>query len=139
MPESGTIRPTLTSAGCCARAAVDSPMAAAPESTVRRVTDVLDVLSVIFCWLIFILPVRSLIDRWSHAEIGPPDPVVRAQCLIVAFERDAASLEDVAVIGGLQRFRHALFDQQDRQVGLPADFDQPFKDEICNRGRQSHR
>jgi hypothetical protein len=29
----------LTSAGCCARAIVDSPTAAAPESTVRRVTD----------------------------------------------------------------------------------------------------
>jgi hypothetical protein len=45
MPDSGTIRPTLTSAGCCARATVDSPMAAAPESTVRRVNAVFDLLS----------------------------------------------------------------------------------------------
>ena len=57
MPESGTIRPTLTSAGCCARATVDSPMAAAPESTVRRVTDVLEILLATLSWLILVLPI----------------------------------------------------------------------------------
>jgi len=44
MPDSGTIRPTLTSAGCCARATVDRPIAATPESTVRRVSVALDTL-----------------------------------------------------------------------------------------------
>src|SRR5882757_9579726 len=128
MPESGTIRPTLTSAGCCARATVDSPMAAAPESTVRRVTDVFDVFSAPLSWLIFVLPLRLLIDRSLHAEIRLADTVVRPQSLVVTFERDAAGLEDVAVIGGLQRFRDALLDQQDCQLRLPADFDQPFED-----------
>src|SRR6266436_9894045 len=138
MPESGT-RPTLTSAGCWARATVDSPMAAAPESTVRRVTDAFDILLAILSWLILVLSFRSLIDRLLHAEIGLAHTVVRPQSLVVAFERDAAGLEDVAVIGGLQGFGHALLDQQDRQVRLPANIDQPLKDEIRNRGRQPHR
>ena len=56
MPDSGTIRPTLTSAGCCARATVDNPMAAAPESTVRRVSDVFEILSDALSWPIFVLP-----------------------------------------------------------------------------------
>src|SRR5258706_337046 len=139
MPESGTIRPTLTSAGCCARATVDSPTAAAPESMVRRVTDVFDILLDTLSWLIFVLPIRSLIDRLLHAEIGLAHTVVGPQSLIVAFERDAAGLEDVAAIGGLQGLRHALLDQQDCQLRLPANFDQPFKDEIRNRRRQAHR
>src|SRR3954451_16722921 len=120
MPDSGTIRPTLTSAGCCARATVDSPMAAAPESTVRRVTAVFDLLS----WFIFDPPFGSLIHRRLHAEIGLADTVVRTQSLIVAFERNTACLENVAVVGGLKCFRDALLDQQDGQVGLPADLDQ---------------
>src|SRR5260221_8847481 len=139
MPESGTIRPTLTSAGSSARATVDSPMAAAPESTVRRVTDVFDILLDILSWLIFVLPIGLLIDRLLHAEIGLADTVVGPQGLIVAFERNAAGLKDVAVIGGLERFRHALLDQQYCQIRLPADLDQPFEDEIRNRGRQAPR
>src|SRR5438046_9809846 len=102
MPESGTIRPTLTSAGCCARATLDSPMAAAPESTVRRVTDVFDILLAILSWFILALPFRSLIDRLLHAEIGLAHAVVRPQSLVVAFARDAAGPDDVAVIVGLQ-------------------------------------
>src|ERR1700733_1176554 len=43
MPDIGTIRPTFTSAGACARATPDRPIAAAPDSTVRRVTKPFDV------------------------------------------------------------------------------------------------
>src|SRR5260370_37441113 len=114
MPESGTIRPTLTSAGSSARATVDSPMAAAPESTVRRVTDVFDILLDILSWLIFVLPIGLLIDRLLHAEIGLADTVVVPQRLIVAFERNAAGLKDLAVSGGLERIPHALLDHPDR-------------------------
>src|SRR5688572_22467869 len=116
MPDSGTIRPTLTSAGCCARATVDRPMAAAPESTVRRVSDVFDILAS----PIFVLPMVLLIVCWSHAEIGLADAVISPQGLVVAFQCDAAGFEHVTVVGGLERLRHALFDQQDRQVRLPA-------------------
>src|SRR4051794_37510312 len=134
MPESGTIRPTLTSVGCCPRAIVDSPVdtptAAAPESTVRRVIDVFDIPPDTLSRFIFFLPIRSLMARSLHAEIGLAHTIVRPQSLIVAFERDAAGLEDVAVIGGLERFCDALLDQQDCQVRLPTDFDQPFEDEI---------
>src|SRR5258708_12843392 len=100
MPESGTIRPTLTSAGSSARATVDSPMAAAPESTVRRVTDVFDILLDILSWLIFVLPIGLLIDRLLHAEIGLADTVVGPQGLIVAFERNAAALKALAATRG---------------------------------------
>ena len=74
---------------------------------------------------------------WLHAEIGLADAIVRPQGLIVAFEHDAAGLENVAVVGGFKRLCDALFDQQDRQVRLPADFDQPFEDEIRDRGRNT--
>src|SRR5262245_17483095 len=49
MPDSGTIRPTLTSAGCCARARPEIPTAAAPERTVRRVSPL------VFLPLVFLL------------------------------------------------------------------------------------
>src|SRR5579859_7424759 len=53
MPDSGTIRPTFTSAGACACTAVDSPLdnptAAAPESTVRRESRATDFLSCLMC------------------------------------------------------------------------------------------
>src|SRR3981189_3892295 len=116
MPESGTIRPTLTSAGCCARAIVDSPMAAAPESTVRRVTDVFDIPLTTLPWLILLLRFRSLIDGLLHAQIGLAHTVVRPQSLVVAFERNAAGLEDADVIGGLQGFASGLTAQHARQV-----------------------
>src|SRR3954471_22642797 len=108
-------------------------MAAAPESTVRRVSDVFETLSDALSLPIF-RPPNGVIYRWLHAEIGLADAVVRPQGLVVAFEHDASGFENVAVIGGFERLRHALFDQQDRQVRLPANFDQPFEDEI--RGRR---
>src|SRR5258708_13253948 len=98
MPESGTIRPTLTSAGSSARATVDSPMAAAPESTVRRVTDVFDILLDILSWLIFVLPIGLLIDRLLHAEIGLADTLVGPPGLIPAFQLTAPALTNVSVI-----------------------------------------
>src|SRR5260221_11773188 len=119
MPESGTIRPTLTSAGCCARATVDSPMAAAPESTVRRVSAVFDVPLDAFSWFIFVLPIRWLIDRRLHAEIGPAHAVVRPQGLIVAFERDPAGFENGPVIGGLAGLLRALLDRPCPRVRWP--------------------
>src|SRR5258707_9358507 len=119
MPESGTIRPTLTSAGSSARATVDSPMAAAPESTVRRVTDVFDILLDILSWLIFVLPIGLLIDRLLHAEIGFADTVAGPQGLFVAFDPNPPGLKDLAVIGGLDRSRHALPDHTYFQIRLP--------------------
>src|SRR5690349_21281483 len=52
MPDSGTIRPTLTSAGCCARASPESPTAAAPERTVRRVSPLVFV-PLVFLFILF--------------------------------------------------------------------------------------
>src|SRR5438445_13814563 len=112
-------------------------MAAAPESTVRRVSDVFEILSDALSWPIFVLPM--VLFCWLHAEISPADAVVRPQGLIVAFERDAARFENVAMVGGFKRLCHALFDQQDRQVRLPANFNQPFENEIRGRRRQAHR
>src|SRR5215218_10236473 len=53
MPDSGTISPTLTSAGVCARATPARPIAAAPDSTVRRVNplDVLPLDALFICRL----------------------------------------------------------------------------------------
>src|SRR5450756_1711124 len=138
MPDRGTISPTLTSAGCCARATVDRPIAAAPESTVRRVSEAFDILLDALSWPIFVLPMVLLIVGSLHAEIGLADAIVRPQGLVVAFEYDAARLKNVAVISGFKRLRHALFDQQDRQVRLPTDVDQPFEDEIRDRGSKTH-
>src|SRR5207245_11663769 len=88
-------------------------------------------------WPIFVLPM--VLFSWLHAEISPADAVVRPQSLVVALERDAARFENVAVVGGFKCLRHTLFDQQDREVRLPADFDQPLKDEIRDRWREAHR
>src|SRR5450759_2935978 len=63
MPESGTINPTLTSAGCCARTTVGNPMAAALAITVLRVIEVLDVLS----WLISGSPIL-FVDRFTYRD-----------------------------------------------------------------------
>src|SRR6185312_1848357 len=98
MPDSGTIRPTLTSPGACARAIVDSPIAAAPDSTVRRVSEVFEIFPDALSWPIFV-PSNIVVCRWLHAEIGLADAVVRPQGLIVAFERDAAGFEHIAVVG----------------------------------------
>src|ERR1700712_6135849 len=136
MPDSGTIRPTLTSAGACARATVDSPMAAAPDSTVRRVSEVFEFL---LSWFIFVSSRWWFGCYWLHAEIGLADGVVRPQGLVVAFKCDAAGFEHVAVVGGFKGFRHPLFDQQDGELRLLADFDQPLEDEIGDRGCQAHR
>src|SRR5579863_7592384 len=109
MPDIGTIRPTFTSAGACARATPDRPIAAAPESTVRRVTKPFDVL-----FFMVILPNSRpffCIPRFLHSKISPPDAVVRAKRLLVAFERHATGFQHVAVVRRLQRFGHALLDQ----------------------------
>ena len=58
-----------------------------------------------------------LIARSLHAEIGLADAIVRPQGLIVAFEHDAAGLENVAVVGGFKRLRDALFDRM-REHGI---------------------
>ena len=81
---------------------VDSPMAAALESTVLRVSDVVDLLPWFKCW-----PISSLISLISnsacwfalHSEIGPAHAIVRAQGLIVAFQYDAARFQNVAMVG----------------------------------------
>src|SRR5271168_1998613 len=136
MPDIGTIRPTFTSAGACARAMLDRPIAAAPESTVRRVTKPFDVF--------FILSSRNsfrffLRPRFLHTEISPSYAVVRAQRLLVAFERYATGLQDIAMIGRLKRFGHALFDQQNGQLRLFADLNQPVENEIGGGWREPHR
>src|SRR5262245_15415480 len=110
MPDSGTIRPTLTSAGCCARTTLDNPIAAAPVSTPRRVRDAV----VDLRWFI-VIPFFGSMVYGSHAEIGLADAIIRAQGLVAPFESDAARLENIAVIGRFQRFRHALFDKENRQ------------------------
>src|ERR1700689_3520103 len=63
MPDIGTIRPTFTSAGACARATPDRPIAAAPESTGRRVTKPFDVL-----FFMVILPKFSSV--FLHSKIS---------------------------------------------------------------------
>src|SRR4051794_19414111 len=119
MPDSGTISPTLISAGACARAIRDSPTAAAPDSTVRRVSP-LDLLCIL-------LSPCSLFCRSSHAEIGLAHAVVGAQRVVVAFKHDVSRLEHITVVGGFQGFRDALLDQQHGQPGLTSDIDQPFE------------
>src|SRR5689334_3463388 len=134
MPDSGTISPTLTSAGCCARATPDNPNAAAPDSMPRRVRDVV----VDLRWFI-VIPFFGSMVCGSRAEIGPAHSVIRAQGLVASFESDAASFENVAVVGRFQRFRHALLDQEDCQFRLLTYVDQSLEDEIGYRGRQAHR
>src|ERR1700722_20986004 len=112
MPDNGTIRPTFTSLGACARATPDRPIAAAPESTERRVIEPFDIL-----FFIVVLPnffsEFFLHPKFLHPEVSAPDAVVRAQRLLVAFERDAAGLQHIAVVGRFKRFGPALLDQQD--------------------------
>src|SRR5215469_585613 len=134
MPDSGTISPTFTSAGCCARTTLDNPIAAAPVSTPRRVRDVF----VDLRWFI-VFPFFGSMICDSHAEIGPAHAIIRAQGLVAPFESDAARFENVAVIGRLQRFRYTLLDQENRQSGLLPYLDQPLEDEIGDRGGQAHR
>ena len=82
MPDSGTIRPTLTSAGCCARATVDEVRwRRQPESTVRRVSDVFEILSDHVVLAPFVSRPNGAVCRWLHAEIGLADAVVRPQGL----------------------------------------------------------
>ena len=84
-------------------------------------------------------PLTPVIDLAEAADGRPGMLFPDAGTNIAATFGDAAGLKDVAVVGGLQSFRHALFDQQDRQLRLPADFDQPFEDEIRNARREAHR
>src|ERR1700723_4384597 len=117
MPDNGTLRPTFTSPGACARATPDRPIAAAPESIVRRVIEPFDV-----SFFIVVLP-KIFPEFLLHSKIGAPDAVVRAQRLLVAFERDAAGFQHITMVGGFKRLGDALLDQQDGQFRLPADFD----------------
>ena len=50
-----------------------------------------------------------------HSKISAPHAFVRHQRLVRPFHRDAAGLQHVAVVAGLQRLGDALLDQQDRQ------------------------
>src|SRR5215208_3109505 len=87
MPESGTIKPTLISAGCCARAALDSPIAAAPESTVRLVTDVLELPFETLFLFIFVLLVCFLINGLVTCRGRPcahDRPPARSDCRLRA-------------------------------------------------------
>ena len=88
-PESGTIRPTFTSAGFCARAADPrNGRAAALDTSVRRVSEPN------FCCILFSSLGRRLEagDVASHTEIGLPDAVVGTQRRVRAFEDDATGL-----------------------------------------------
>src|SRR3954470_5584079 len=136
MPDSGTISPTLTSAGACARATPTRPTAAAPDSTVRGVRAVL----VLPFYVLFILFAPwSLFLCWSHAEIRFAHAVVGAQRVVVSLEHDVSGFEDIAVVGGFERFGDALLDQQHGQAGRSADIDQAFEDEVGRRRREPHR
>src|SRR3954453_10823261 len=127
--------PTFTSLGAWARA--PEPMkgsAAAVETSVRRVSEpaLRSILS-------------SLCRHWwrsmtiSHAEIGLPDSVVGAQSRVRPFQHHPPGLEHIALVGGFKGLRDALLHQQDRELGVLADLDQLFKDEVSDRGREPHR
>src|SRR5919108_6228818 len=70
------------------------------------------------------------LSRISGAEIGVLDAGVGEQGLALADEGDASRLEHVAAIAELERFDHALLDEQDGQAAGAADGGDGLEDQL---------
>ena len=80
-----------------------------------------------------------MLSRQSYAEIGLADSIIRTQSLVVSLKYDPSGFKHVAMVGRFKRLGDPLLDKKQGQAGLAADFDEPFKNEICYRRRQAHR
>src|SRR4029079_232679 len=73
------------------------------------------------------------------AQIELLDVGMAEQARLVAVEHDAAVLQDVAVVGDLERDRRALLDQQDGDAELALDLQQARHEVVDHDRRQDGR
>ena len=74
----------------------------------------------------------------SHAEIGPPYPVVGGQGPMRAFEDNPAGFEHIPVIARVQSFRHTLLYQEQGDAVLAVEHSDTVEDQIGDGRSKPH-
>src|SRR5947208_4701064 len=64
----------------------------------------------------------------SHAEIGAPHLGIGHDHVARPAQDNAPGVQNVAMVAGLERFDHALLDQQDGQPAIPMDLTDALED-----------